>query len=359
MKKRISVFLSALMLLSACPVTAAAQEGAISVVIDGEKVEFSDAQPVIIDSRTLVPLRGVFERLGYDIFWKADTKTAVLADKKDNIIRISVGSNTFYKGSEPIYTEVQPQIIGSRMYLPLRAIGEAGGMTVNWDSQSKTVYIGNGQLFENDTKKDEEQEPVTELAAIEEIRSDTELSFTASVLTSIILEYDNYIAEGNTDEDFIQAVKPFVENEATGLNKEYAKKFSELLNKENNADFKAQLDKYYDEVNEMGNTAAEKLLILTTNAEEIRPEVDLAMETALSNEAFQNGLENAQTPQEKAKLNADAYKTLAEELSKLKADSNADKNFLNFYLCAAQITADYYDYIASDDFDAGIIDIFI
>jgi len=39
----------------------------ISVTINGEAVSFTDQEPVIIDGRTLVPVRGVFEALGFDV----------------------------------------------------------------------------------------------------------------------------------------------------------------------------------------------------------------------------------------------------------------------------------------------------
>ena len=41
--------------------------GEISVNLDGELVEFSGQEPVIVEGRTLIPLRGDFEQLGYDI----------------------------------------------------------------------------------------------------------------------------------------------------------------------------------------------------------------------------------------------------------------------------------------------------
>ena len=54
----------------AMPLTAFANDG-ISVVIDGVRVAFDDQQPVIVDGRTLVPVRGVFETLGFEVEWEA------------------------------------------------------------------------------------------------------------------------------------------------------------------------------------------------------------------------------------------------------------------------------------------------
>ena len=49
-------------------VSAYAADG-ISVTINGEQVVFENQQPVIVDGRTLVPVRGVFEALGFEVDW--------------------------------------------------------------------------------------------------------------------------------------------------------------------------------------------------------------------------------------------------------------------------------------------------
>ena len=47
-----------------------------TVEIDGKTVVFPDAQPKITEGRVLVPLRGVFENLGFTINWNQESKTA-------------------------------------------------------------------------------------------------------------------------------------------------------------------------------------------------------------------------------------------------------------------------------------------
>ncbi len=139
MKKFIALFMATIM------TTAQVMAAAVSVELDGEKVEFSAQQPIIQDGRTLIPLRGVFEKLGYSVEWKADTKTAVLS-KGGGLVEVTAGEGTMLVDKDEVFTlDVPAQIINGSMMLPLRAIGEASGLEVNWDSATKTVSISTGE----------------------------------------------------------------------------------------------------------------------------------------------------------------------------------------------------------------------
>ena len=133
MKKSIFAVLTAAMVTLSC----------VSAFADGVSVSVNDnvidAQAVIMDSRTLVPVRGVFEELGYTVDWDAETKTATLSGKKTVVIQS--GSTSFSVDGEEVTPEVPQQIIEGRFMLPLRAVGEAIGADVDWDAETKTVII--------------------------------------------------------------------------------------------------------------------------------------------------------------------------------------------------------------------------
>ena len=63
----------------------------VSVELDGELLTF-EQPPVIIEERTLVPLRAIFEALGASVEWDGATKTAV-AVKGDISISVTINSN--------------------------------------------------------------------------------------------------------------------------------------------------------------------------------------------------------------------------------------------------------------------------
>lgn len=131
--KKLSTLLATFLATAAMSVNAFA----VSVVVNENPI---DTEAVIVDGRTLVPVRGVFEELGYSVEWEADTKTATLT-KGDSVITIVSGMTTFSVDDIVITPEVPQQIIEGRFMLPLRAVSESIGAEVNWDEATKTVSI--------------------------------------------------------------------------------------------------------------------------------------------------------------------------------------------------------------------------
>lgn len=137
MKKRIAVFLSCLCM--AFPATVQAQNN-IKVKLDGNYITFSGQKPTVVNNRTLVPLRGIFENLGYTVDWNSENKTAVLK-KESKTISIQTGADSFQINGTKIPTDVPAQIINGSLMLPLRAVGQGAGLSVVWDATTKTVIM--------------------------------------------------------------------------------------------------------------------------------------------------------------------------------------------------------------------------
>ena len=153
MKKKIAILLSCVCI--AFPALTYAQSN-IQVKLDGNYVKFSGQEPTVINNRTMVPLRGIFENLGYSIEWDANTKTATL-NKDNKSISIQTGADSFSVNGVRKKLDVPAQILNGSLMLPLRAIGEAAGLSVVWDSNSKTVVMTNIAQVTNistDSKED-------------------------------------------------------------------------------------------------------------------------------------------------------------------------------------------------------------
>lgn len=73
-------------------------EDNIKVILDGKTLEF-DVQPQIIDERTLVPMRVIFEALGADVEWEEETQTINARRSDTDVFYISmrVGDKIIHK----------------------------------------------------------------------------------------------------------------------------------------------------------------------------------------------------------------------------------------------------------------------
>ena len=108
----------------------------VNVKVNDKEIE---AKGVIVDGRTLVPVRGIFEELGYFVVYNAETKTAFL-NSLGSTIKMTYGNEYFTVNDENITPDVPQTIIDGRFMLPLRAV-EALNYSVDWDAETKTASI--------------------------------------------------------------------------------------------------------------------------------------------------------------------------------------------------------------------------
>ena len=142
MKKLVSLVLI-LVMVASCFSCVTFADDEIKIMLNGKALTM-DQTPVIIDGRTLVPLRAIFEGLGAQVFWNDATKTATgIKDGKE--IKIAIDSTTAFVGSKMVSLDVPAQIISSRTMVPVRFISESLGCKVDWDGTTKTVTITNGK----------------------------------------------------------------------------------------------------------------------------------------------------------------------------------------------------------------------
>ena len=141
--RRLSAFAMAMILslsIVAFNPAAVLAGGEITVTIDGVPVVFEDQGPVIVQDRTLVPVRDVFEALGFEVDWNAADQQAELV-RDDYVIIIPIGSSTFTTNGVSYPLDVPAQIINNRTLLPLRLVLESAGYELDWDGSTRTVII--------------------------------------------------------------------------------------------------------------------------------------------------------------------------------------------------------------------------
>lgn len=138
-KKILTVLLSLAMMSNVCALVGYAN-GGISVTLNGEALTF-DVQPQLIDNRTMVPLRKIFEAMGAVVDWNNDTQT-VTATKGDERVIATINSKNVYINGETKTLDVPPMVIDDRTLVPVRFVAEAFGANVEWNESTQTVIIG-------------------------------------------------------------------------------------------------------------------------------------------------------------------------------------------------------------------------
>lgn len=113
----------------------------VFIHIDGQKIENLNMEPIILNNRVLVPLRGVFENIGASVFWDNEKKQ-VSIDNQSFKITFTIGENFAIKNdTEKFLFDVPAKIINDNTMVPLRAIAEALNYDVGWDGENRIVSI--------------------------------------------------------------------------------------------------------------------------------------------------------------------------------------------------------------------------
>jgi len=124
------------MQLAATPI----QNNPITVTIGNTPINFTDQQPTIVDDRTLVPVRGVFEALGFEPSWDEQARQVTLSRASDTIL-ITIDSVTFTTNGVNYTLDVPAQIINGRTMVPIRALLESVGYDLEWNEATRTAII--------------------------------------------------------------------------------------------------------------------------------------------------------------------------------------------------------------------------
>lgn len=109
------------------------------VVVNGKKVNF-DRPAVIVNDRTLVPIRKIAEALNAEVNWNPE-ENRVWIDTADTKVNMQIGNTTYWVNSEEKAMDVPAQLMSGRTYIPARAAAEALGCSVDWNEVTNTVII--------------------------------------------------------------------------------------------------------------------------------------------------------------------------------------------------------------------------
>lgn len=111
----------------------------VGLQVNGEPL-VGEVEALLVQGRTLVPVRGLFEKIGADVQWHSEARVAEIK-KNDMIVRLPLNSNKVTINDELVELDVPAQIIYGRLMVPVRFISEAIGAQVEWDTTTRSVLI--------------------------------------------------------------------------------------------------------------------------------------------------------------------------------------------------------------------------
>lgn len=94
----------------------------------------------LVNGRTMVPLRAIFEALGASVNWNA-AEQSVTATRGGQTVKLTIGSSTAFVNGTQVTLDPPPQIIGGYTMVPLRFVGESMGAQVDWNSNARQITI--------------------------------------------------------------------------------------------------------------------------------------------------------------------------------------------------------------------------
>jgi len=132
------------LLLSGIPTYASVLNSTIQLIVDNQNItELSE--PVIENGRVLVPIKFVSDAIGAEVTWDGDERT-VLVKKDDKELLLWIGSRLIKYGDRGYgVSDVAPKIINDRTYVPLRVVSNALSIGIEWDGDTRSVYIDSSE----------------------------------------------------------------------------------------------------------------------------------------------------------------------------------------------------------------------
>lgn len=153
----------------------------ITLIIN-EKIIESDVPPIIIDSRTLVPARAVFEELGATVSWVEETQK-IFISLEENLILLTVNSSEANINGEIKVVEVPPKIVNDSTMIPLRFVAEALNFDIAWNGNERIASISSKQEQTTQTESTTTQPAESTTAENTTVETETSEETTSQIPT--------------------------------------------------------------------------------------------------------------------------------------------------------------------------------
>lgn len=119
-----------------------------NIMYVGDEWKILDVPPMIINGRTLVPLRALIESFGGKTEWDNYQKRIDI-ELNGNKLILWIGNENSYVNNVMKVMDVPAQIINDRTMIPIRFVSENLGFKVDWDSVKNQILINGNQDYPN------------------------------------------------------------------------------------------------------------------------------------------------------------------------------------------------------------------
>jgi hypothetical protein len=118
------------------------QIGSPIMTVDGveQSIDENGTAPLIQNGRTLLPVRAVVEAMGGTVEWHGETETVILICGTDTI-NLAIGNNIAQFNGNDETLDTAPLIINGRTMLPIRFIAQSFGFDVQWNEVDSIVTL--------------------------------------------------------------------------------------------------------------------------------------------------------------------------------------------------------------------------
>jgi hypothetical protein len=111
-----------------------------SQMLVNDEAVLLDAAPMIIRGRTMLPIRALIEALGGTVEWNPSLRTIRLT-LGSRVVVLTVNKNTADVDGLTVKLDVPPSITNGRTLVPLRFVAENLGCQVTWDPVARTATV--------------------------------------------------------------------------------------------------------------------------------------------------------------------------------------------------------------------------
>jgi len=146
--KRALAFVLALTMLSLPQgVFANPELGEIYVYFNGQRMEF-DQPPIIVNDRTMVPFRAIFEAFGAEVEWNQEYRRVMAHHEQVGSVALFIGQETGFVNWVPFELDAAPFVTHDteRTLVPIRFVSESLGAAVEWDDYNRNVIITTNEM---------------------------------------------------------------------------------------------------------------------------------------------------------------------------------------------------------------------